>query len=57
MVLIGSMRRKLRMNCCARNVEVIEYLTRATGWSRGDEHLIGVGSGETGRGIGNHKKS
>lgn len=57
MMLIGSMRLKLRMNCCARNVEVIEYLTRATGWSRGDEHLIGVGSGETGRGIGNHKKS
>lgn len=33
------------MNYC--NVEVVGSLSKAIGWSRGDECLIGMGSGET----------
>lgn len=34
-----SMRFKLKMNWCARNIEVIESLTRAIGWSSGNKYL------------------
>lgn len=51
------MRFKLKMDWCARNMEVIESLTRAIGWSSSKEYLTGVGPRETGRGIGRHREA
>lgn len=57
MLLASHMRFKLRVNCRVRNVEVIESSCRASGWSGGDECLIGMGSGGVGRGPGHHEKN
>lgn len=51
------MRFKLKMNWCARNMEVIESLTRAIGWSSNNKYLTGMGTRETGKGIGRHREA
>lgn len=45
------------MNWCARNMEVIESLTRAIGWSSNNKYLTGMGTRETGKGIGRHREA